>query len=56
MGLCYGSDGEEAAGDVRGNDGWNRERVSLIRLDRRLPGVSALHDLVSGCFFVLWLV
>ena len=60
VGLCNGSDGEEVAGDVRGNYGWNLERVSLIRLDRRLPGVSALPDLVSGCFcFVAglpWLV
>ena len=35
---------------MRGNGGWNLERVSLIRFDRRLPGVSALYDLGSGCF------
>ena len=60
MSLCYGSDGEEVAGDFRGDDGWNLERVFLIRLDCRLSGVSALHDLVSGFFcFVAslpWLV
>ena len=60
VGLCYGSDGEEVAGDVRVNDGWNLKRVSLIRRYRCHPGVSALHDLVNGCFWFVaglpWLV